>query len=59
MAWRQLNHTEDADIRAAVAKLKAEGRQEEIQSLLPGIKADVCTNIPQPLAYVEGQLFED
>ena len=34
MAWRQLNHTEDADIRAAVAKLKAEGRQKEIQSLL-------------------------
>ena len=59
MAWKQLNHTEDADIRAAVAKLKAEGRQEEIQSLLPGIKAAVCTNIPQPLAYVEGQLFED
>lgn len=58
MAWRQLNHTEDADIHAAVAKLKAEGRQEEIQSL-PGIKAAVCTDIPQSLAYVEGQLFED
>ena len=59
MAWRQLNHTEDADIRAAVAKLKAEGRQKEIQSLLPGIKAAVRTNIPQSLSYVEGQLFED
>ena len=58
MAWRQLNHTEDADIHAAVAKLKAEGRQEEIQSL-PGIKAAVCTDIPQSLTYVEGQLFED
>ena len=59
MAWHQLNHTEEADIRAAVAKLKAEGRQEEIQALLPEIKAAVCTNIPQSLAYVEGQLFED
>ena len=59
MAWHQLNQTEKADIRAAVAKLKAEGRQEEIQALLPEIKAAVCTNIPQSLAYVEGQLFED
>ncbi|WP_407435024.1 RtcB family protein [Treponema sp.] len=59
MAWRQLNHTEDSDIRCAIAKLKAEGRQEEIETLLPEIKAAVCTNVPQSLAYVEGQLFED
>ncbi len=59
MAWRQLNHTEESDIREAIAKLKAEGRKDEIQSLLPGIRAAVCTDIPQSLAYVEGQLFED
>ena len=59
MAWRQLNKTDDVHLREAIAKLKAEGRQDEIQTLLPGIKATVCTNIPQPLAYVEGQLFED
>ena len=59
MAWRQLNHTEDSDIRAAIEKLKAEGRREEIEALLPGIKAAVCTNIPQALAYAEGRLFEE
>lgn len=59
MAWRQLNHTEDSDIRAAIEKLKAEGRREEIEALLPGIKAAVCANIPQALAYAEDQLFED
>lgn len=59
MAWKQLNHTEDKDIRAAIATLKAEGRADEIQSLLPGIRNAVITDIPEPLAYVERQLFED
>lgn len=59
MAWRQLNHTDDEAVRIAIQKLKDEGRSDEIQTLLPGIKSAVCTNIPQSLAYVEGQLFED
>lgn len=59
MAWKQLNHTEEADIRAAIQKLKDEGRSNEIETLLPEIKNAVCTDIPQSLAYVEGQLFED
>ena len=59
MAWHQMNHTEEADIRAAIQALKDEGREKEIQSLLPGIKNAVGTDIPQSLAYVEGTLFED
>ena len=59
MAWKQLNHTEEADIRAAIQALKDEGREKEIQLLLPKIKNAVCTDIPQSLAYVEGELFED
>lgn len=58
-AWRQLNHTEESDIREAIDALKAEGRQSEIQSLLPKIKGRVVTDVPQSLAYVEGALFED
>lgn len=59
MAWKQLNHTQEADIRDAIKALKAEGRESEIETLLPGIKNAVHTDIPESLAYVEGQLFED
>lgn len=59
MAWKQLNHTEEADIRDAIAALKAEGRESEISGLYEQIKSRVLTDIPQSLAYVEGQLFED
>ncbi|QTQ12145.1 RtcB family protein [Treponema parvum] len=58
-AWKQLNHTEEADIRDAIKKMKEEGRQEEIARLLPEIKDSVITDIPKPLAYAEGALFED
>lgn len=59
MAWKQLNHTEEADIRDTIAALKAEGRESEISGLYEQIKSRVLTDIPQSLAYVEGQLFED
>ena len=59
LAWEQLNHTEESDIREAIKKLKAEGKSSEIEKLLPQIKNAVRTNIPQSLAYVEGKYFED
>lgn len=59
MAWKQLNHTEATDIRNAITALKEAGREKEIQALIPEIKKAVCTDIPQSLAYVEGQHFED
>ena len=37
--------------------MKAAGRQKEIQQVLKGLKAKY-TPIPKPLAYVEGELFE-
>ena len=54
-----MNHTTENEVREAIEKLKAEGRRDEISALLPGIKEAVCTDVPQSLAYVEGQLFED
>jgi RNA-splicing ligase RtcB len=59
MAWKQMNHTTENEVREAIEKLKAEGRRDEISALLPGIKEAVCTDVPHSLAYVEGQLFED
>lgn len=58
-AWKQMNHTQEADIRKAIDALKVEGRKSEIESLLPKIKNNVITDVPQSLAYVEGELFED
>lgn len=59
MAWKTLTRTRIDDIRDAISKLKAEGRDNEIQSLLPEIKKGVQIDIPQSLAYVEGELFDD
>ena len=58
MAWKQLNHTEEKDIRDAIAALKTEGRESEISGLYEQIKNRVLTDIPQSLAYVQGHLFE-
>lgn len=44
-------------IEAAIAKMKAEGRQSEIQKTLQGMKSK-HSNIPKSLAYVEGELLE-
>lgn len=58
-AWKQMNRTQESDIKAEIAKLKEEGRKEEIQTLLPEIKNRVLSDVPQSLAYVEGSLFDD
>lgn len=58
-AWRQLNHTTDDDIHKVVETMKAEGRRAEIQGVLKQMKNRMETDVPESLAYVEGQLFED
>lgn len=45
------------EIDAKIEELKVAGRQKEIQQVLKGLKAKY-TPIPKPLAYVEGELFE-
>ena len=45
------------EIDAAIAELKAAGRQKEIQKVLKSMKAKYSP-IPKPLAYVEGELLE-
>ncbi len=56
--WKVLNRTDDASVEALIARLKAEGRQKEIQKELKRLKNQRQTSIPRPLAYVSGALFE-
>jgi RNA-splicing ligase RtcB len=58
-AWNQLNGKRKIDIDAEIAKLKAEGRDTEIQSRINEIRAQVRVDIPKALAYVTGELFDD
>ena len=58
-AWNQLNGKRRNDIDAEIAKLKAEGRDAEIQSRMKEIREQVRVDIPKDLAYVTGDLFDD
>ena len=56
--WRVLNRTDGASVEALIARLKAEGREKEIQRELKRLKNQRLTHIPRPLAYVSGELFQ-
>ena len=44
--------------RSLIAQLKAEGKQKQIQTEITKIQNTKRTNVPQHLAYTEGELFE-
>ena len=52
------SNLERTDVHALVEKLKAEGRNEEIQTAIGLLKKENPV-IPKDLAYVEGQAFHD
>lgn len=56
-AYKSLTSYSPEEIQAVVSSLKAEGRKREIESALKAMKSKI-TKIPKPLAYVEGELFE-
>ena len=56
--YKVLNRTDDASIEALIARMKAEGREKEIQKELKKLKNLKQTSIPKALAYVSGELFE-
>ena len=58
-AWRQLNGNAEEDCRKLIDRLKAEGKEQEIQEKLEELKAQISTDIPKDLAYVSGELFDD
>lgn len=58
-AFDRLNQYSEDEIASVIAELKAAGREKEIQSTLKKLKSEGkgCP-IPKPLAYVDGDLFE-
>ncbi|MCL2420523.1 MAG: RtcB family protein [Defluviitaleaceae bacterium] len=42
-----------------IAKLKAQGKDKEIQSTIKSLKAQTTIPVPKELAYIEGSLFDD
>lgn len=56
-AYKALTSYSKEEIEAKIEELKAAGRQKEIQSVLNRLKSK-NSPIPKPLAYVEGELFE-
>jgi RNA-splicing ligase RtcB len=58
-AWRQLNGGHRIDIDGIILKLKAEGREREIEEAVRKAKTQIVTDIPKALAYVSGKLFDD
>lgn len=57
-AYRRLNKSSDKEAEELIARLKAEGRDRQIQSELKKLKNTKTTDVPKHLAYCEGELFE-
>lgn len=57
--YAALNKTSNVDVVTLIEKLKAEGREQEINTTLKAIKKQILTDIPQALAYVSEKLFDD
>jgi len=58
-AWNQLNGRRKADIYAEIKRLKDEGREQEISSRIQEMSKQVRVDVPESLAYVSGELFDD
>jgi len=58
-AWRQLNKNRKQDVADYISRLKAEGREKEIQDEIAKVREQVITDVPMDLAYVSGALFDD
>lgn len=57
--YNQLNRIDKSEMDALIVRYKSEGREKEIQHAIQEFKNQVLTDIPFPLAYVTGPLFED
>ena len=55
--YKALSSPDKADVDALIARLKEEGREQDIQQELSRLKASASTDIPRALAYVSGELF--
>ena len=55
--YKALTTYSEAEMKAAIERLKAEGRSKEIEHTVKNMKSKY-TEIPKPLAYVEGELMQ-
>jgi RNA-splicing ligase RtcB len=58
-AWKQRNKNRKADIAEYIAKIKSEGLERELQTRLHQIRSQIITDIPQDLAYLNDDLFDN
>ena len=56
-AYKRLNGSSKRDIDALIARMKAEGKEKQIQSEITKLKNTKFTDVPKHLAYCEGELF--
>ena len=56
-AYRRLNGSAEADVRALIAELKAAGKEKQIQKELKKLRETKRTDVPKHLAYTVGTLF--
>lgn len=56
--YQRLNGSSRQDRDLLVQELKSQGRDKEISKALKALKNIKKTDIPKPLAYVEGELFQ-
>ncbi len=57
-AYKRLNSCSKAEVDALIARLKSEGKEKQIQKELKKLTNTKHTDVPKPLAYTEGDLFE-
>ena len=57
-AYKRLNRCSKTEMEALIAKLKSEGKEKQIQKELKKLTNTRHTDVPKPLAYTEGDLFE-
>lgn len=55
--FRQLSGNSRSQIEALIQHLKAEGRSQDIQRAITELRKQKKTDIPEDMAYVEGDLF--
>lgn len=56
--YRALNSPDKEEMDLLIARLKAEGKEKQIQKSLRALKRSKKTGIPKTLAYVSGELFD-
>lgn len=56
--YKRLNGSSKKDIDSLIIRLKAQGREREIQKSITALKNTKRTDIPRQLAYVSEELFE-